>query len=77
VIEPVVTAAPPAVTEAAKVTSVCDATEDVEIASVVVVGNGAACAAVATLQAAVSNSLEVTRRNGTIRLQAEKDTFPI
>ena len=69
--------APFAVTEAVKVTTVGHATEDEEIVSVVVVGKGAACAAVATLQAAVSNTLEITRRNGTIRLQAEKGTFPI
>jgi hypothetical protein len=74
---PTATGAPFAVTEAVKVTTVCDATEDEEIVSVVVVGNGAACAAVATLQAAVSNSPEITRRSGTIRLQADKDTFPI
>jgi hypothetical protein len=73
VIEPVVTGAPFAVTEAVKVTSVCNATVDEEIVSVVV-DIRAACAAVAKLQAAVSNSLEITRRNGTIRLQAEKDT---
>jgi hypothetical protein len=74
---PAVTGAPFAVTVAVRVTTVGDATEDELIVSVVVVGNGTACAAVATLQAAVSNSLEITRRNGTIRLQAEKDTFPI
>jgi hypothetical protein len=71
-----VTGAPPAVTEAVKITCVCDATVDEEIVSVVV-DTGAACAAVATPQAAVSNSLEITRRSGTIRLQAEEDTFPI
>ena len=65
---PAATGAPFAVTEAVKVTAVCHATEDEEIVSVVVVGNGAACAAVVTLQATVSNSLKITRWNATIRL---------
>jgi hypothetical protein len=82
VIDPVVTGAPLAVmvTEAVKVTGVCHATVDEESVSVVVV-NGAACAAVAKLQATVSradgNSLWMTRRDDANGLQAEKDTFHI
>jgi hypothetical protein len=73
---PTVTAAPLAVTEAVRVTAVGEATDGDEIASVVVV-TGAACAAVARLQAAVSTSPGVSQREITIRLQAEKNTFHI
>ena len=67
-IEPVVTGAPPAVTEAVKVIFVCDATYDEESVSVVVVGSGAACAAVAKLQATVSNSQRDQAAEEAIRL---------
>jgi hypothetical protein len=45
--------------------------------SVVVVGSGAACAAIAKIQAAVGTSLEVRQRADTVRLQAERNTFHI
>jgi len=61
VIDPVFTGAPPAVTAAVRVTFVCDATCDEESVSVVVVGSEAARAAVAKLQATVSNRLGIRR----------------
>jgi hypothetical protein len=76
VTEPVVTGAPPAVTEAVNVTFAGDATDEEETVSVVVV-SGAACAAIAKVQAAVSTSMEVRQREDTIRLQAGRDTFHI
>ena len=75
--EPVVTGAPPAETEAVNVTFVSDATDDEESVSVVVEGSGAACAAVAKPQATVSTSLEVRQREDTTRLRAERNTFHI
>jgi hypothetical protein len=75
--EPVVTGAPPAVTEAVNATFAGDATDDEEMVSVVVVGSGAACAAIAKIQAAGNTSLEVRQRVDTIRLQAERNTFHI
>jgi hypothetical protein len=45
--------------------------------SVVVVGSGAACAAIAKVQAAVSTTLDVRQREDTIRLQAGRNTFHI
>jgi hypothetical protein len=75
--EPVVTGTPPAVTEAVNVTFAGDATDDEEMVSVVVVGSGAACAAIAKIQTAVNTSLEVRQRVDTIRLQAERNTFHI
>jgi hypothetical protein len=75
--EPVLTGAPPAVTEAVSVTFAGDATVDEEMVSVVVVGSGAACAAIAKIQAAVSTRLEVRQRVDIIRLQAERNTFHI
>jgi hypothetical protein len=65
------------VTEAVRVTSVGDATNGEESVSVVVVGSGAACTAVAHVQAAASNSLGARRRGDTTRLQAEENTFHI
>jgi hypothetical protein len=76
VTEPVVTGAPPAVTEAVNVTFAGEATDEEETVSVVVV-SGAACAAIAKVQAAVSTSMEVRQREDTIRLQAGRDTFHI
>jgi NADH/NAD ratio-sensing transcriptional regulator Rex len=75
--EPVVTGAPPAVTEAVNVTFAGDATDDEETVSVVVVGSGAACAAIAKVQAAVSTSLEIRQREDTIRPQAGRNTLHI
>lgn len=75
--EPVVTGTPPAVTEAVNVTFAGAAADDEERVSVVVVGSGAACAAIAKVQAAASTILEVRQRNDTIRLQAGRNTFHI
>ena len=63
--------------EAVNVTFAGDATDDEKSVSVVVVGSGAACAAVAKVKAAVSTSMEVRPRRDTIRLQAGRKTFRI
>jgi hypothetical protein len=75
--EPVVTGAPPAVTEAVNVTFAGAAIDDEETVRVVVVGSGAACAAIAKVQAATNTSLEVRQRDDPIRLQTGRNTLHI